>query len=214
MALRWSAVKIIDDDTPTIEALELTDGEAHLIDEIVEGLEAKLGERDMIIADQKYRFICRVCEQCLTREKDPGELTISDRIDKIATHKVLALPLFIGIMLLVFFITFGPLGTFLTDGLDGLINNRFAPWVREGLTAVGAPPGGKPGMRRHHHRCRFHRVFLSSDPAAVFLPFYSGGRGYMGCGPPSLWISCSTALVCRGVPLCPCSWASAVQCPV
>ena len=140
MALRWSAVKIIDDDTPTIEALELTDGEAHLIDEIVEGLEAKLGERDMIIADQKYRFICRVCEQCLTREKDPGELTISDRIDKIATHKVLALPLFIGIMLLVFFITFGPLGTFLTDGLDGLINNRFAPWVREGLTAVGASP--------------------------------------------------------------------------
>ena len=87
MALRWSAVKIIDDDTPHHRGAGATDGEAHLIDEIVEGLEAKLGERDMIIADQKYRFICRVCEQCLTREKDPGELTISDRIDKIATQQ-------------------------------------------------------------------------------------------------------------------------------
>lgn len=92
MALRWSAVKIIDDDAPTIGALELTDGEARLIGEIVKGLEAKYGERDMIIADQKYRFICRVCEQCLTREKDPGELTVSDRIDKIATHQYLARP--------------------------------------------------------------------------------------------------------------------------
>ena len=140
MALRWSAVKIIDDDAPTIEALELTDGEAHLIGEIVEELEAKRGERDMIIADQKYQFICKVCEQCLTREKDPGELTVSDRIDKLATHKYLALPLFMGIMLLVFFITFGPLGSFLTDSLDGLISGRFAPWVEEGLTAVGASP--------------------------------------------------------------------------
>ena len=140
MALRWSAVKIIDDDAPTLEALGLSDGEAHLIDEIVRGLEALYGERDMIIADQKYKFICRVCEQCITRLKEPGELTLSDRIDSIATNKYLALPLFIGIMVLVFFITFGPLGTSLTDGLDGLIGDHFEPWVRASLTAVNAAP--------------------------------------------------------------------------
>lgn len=138
LALRWSAVKIIDDDTPTIEALELTDGEAHLIDEIIRSLEKKYGERDMIIADQKYKFICHICAQCVTHLKDPGELTLSDKIDRIATHKYLALPLFALVMLLVFFITFGPLGSWMTDGLQNLIENHFTPWVREGLTALHA----------------------------------------------------------------------------
>lgn len=140
MALRWSAVKIIDDDTPTIEALELSDGEAHLIDEIVRSLEAQYGERDMIIADQKYKFICKVCGECVTHLKDPGELTLSDKIDRIATNKYLALPLFIGVMALVFFITFGPLGNWMTDGLDDLITNRFSPWVQGMLTGAGASP--------------------------------------------------------------------------
>ena len=87
MALRWSAVKLIDDDTPTIEALELSDGEAHLIDEIVRSLESQYGERDMIIADQKYRFICKVCEECVTHLKGPGELTLSDKVDAVVTNK-------------------------------------------------------------------------------------------------------------------------------
>lgn len=137
MALRWSAVKIIDDDTPTLEALELSDGEAHLIDEIIRGLESTYGERDMIIADQKYKFICRICGQCVTHLKAPGELTLSDKIDAVVTNKYLALPLFAGVMLLVFFITFGPLGSWMTDGLDNLISNHFSPWVDRSLTQAG-----------------------------------------------------------------------------
>ena len=140
MPLRWSAVKIIDDDTPTIEALELSDGEAHLIDEIVCSIEKQFGERDMIIADQKYKFICQVCEACVTHLKAPGELTVSDKIDSIATHKYLALPLFAGVMMLIFYVTFGPLGTWMTDGLDTLITHHFAPWVETGLTGLSASP--------------------------------------------------------------------------
>lgn len=139
MALRWSAVKIIDDDAPTIEALELSDGEAHLIEEIVRELEAHYVDRDMIIADQKYKFICHVCEQCVTRLKEPGELTFSDRVDAIATNKYLAIPLFVCIMALVFFITFGPLGSWLTDGLEGWIHS-FTEWARSGLTRLHASP--------------------------------------------------------------------------
>ena len=138
MALRWSAVKLIDDDTPTIEALELSDGEAHLIDEIVRSLESQYGERDMIIADQKYRFICQICEECVTRLKGPGELTLSDKVDAVVTNKYLALPLFIGVMALVFFITFGPLGTRMTEGLDALISDHFTPWVKAGLESLHA----------------------------------------------------------------------------
>lgn len=71
--------------------------------------------------------------------RSPGELTLSDKIDAIATHKYLALPVFIGVMALVFFITFGPLGNWLTEGLDGLIG-RFTEWARGALTGVNASP--------------------------------------------------------------------------
>ncbi|MBR7092864.1 MAG: ferrous iron transport protein B [Clostridia bacterium] len=140
MSPRWSAVKLIDEDAPTIEALELTPGEASLIDELVRQLEKQYGERDMIIADQKYKYICRVCEQCVIRLKDPGELTLSDKIDKVVTHKYLALPLFAAVMAAVFYITFGPLGSFLTEATEGWITDSLIPWVSQGLTAAGASP--------------------------------------------------------------------------
>ena len=92
----------------------------------------------MIIADQKYRFICKICEECVTRLKAPGELTLSDRVDAVVTNKYLALPLFVGVMALVFFITFGPLGSWMTEGLDALITDRFTPFVRAGLESVHA----------------------------------------------------------------------------
>ncbi len=138
--LRWSAVKIIDNDALTIEALELTEGELSLINEIVLDLEAQYGERDMIIADQKYKFICRVCEQCVTHLKPVGELTFSDKLDKYITHKYLAIPLFAVVMALVFYITFGPLGSALTDWLDSLIGGKFTPWLSEWLVSVNASP--------------------------------------------------------------------------
>lgn len=138
--LRWSAVKIIDDDVPTIEALNLSDGESMLINEIISALEHTYGDRDMIIADQKYRFICRICEQCVTHLKDPGELTFSDKLDRVVTNKYLALPLFAGVMALVFYLTFGPIGSWLTDSLDALISGELIPWLRDFLQGVHASP--------------------------------------------------------------------------
>ena len=137
MALRWSAVKVMDDDPPTIEALGLTQGEANLINEIVSALETDKMQRDMIIADQKYKFICKVCDECVVHLKKPGELTVSDKVDKIVTNKYLAIPVFAGVMALVFFIAFGPIGSFLTDGAASLIGALTAT-IRTGLTSAGA----------------------------------------------------------------------------
>lgn len=138
MALRWSAIKILDEDVPTIEALELTAGESHLVDEILHALEQTHGERDMIAADEKYRFICDVCAQCVTHLKPADELTLSDKVDRIVTNKYLALPLFALVMALVFYLTFGPLGSTLTDWLDGWITDGFSPWVQRMLQGLGA----------------------------------------------------------------------------
>ncbi len=137
MALRWSAVKLMDDDPPTIEALGLSQGEALLIDEIATALETDKMQRDMVIADQKYKFICKVCDECVVHLKKPGELTVSDKVDKVVTNKYLAIPVFAGVMALVFFLTFGPIGSFLTDGvaagIDALTNA-----LRAGLSGAGA----------------------------------------------------------------------------
>lgn len=137
MALRWSAVKVMDDDPPTIEALGLTQGEASLIDEIVSSLETDKMQRDMIIADQKYKFICKVCDECVVHLKKPGELTTSDKVDKIVTNKYLAIPVFAGVMALVFFLTFGPIGSFLTDGVAVLVE-ALTKALRTSLTSAGA----------------------------------------------------------------------------
>lgn len=122
----------------------------------------------------------------MTHLKAPGELTLSDRIDSIATHKYLALPVFVGIMVLVFFITFGPLGTWMTDGLTGLID-IFTEWARRGLQAAHASPwavslvcdgvitGVGPSFRSFRRSCYSFCSFLSWRTAGI-----CAGRVYYG----------------------------------
>ncbi len=71
-------------------------------------------DRDMIIADEKYNYITSILKGALTRSKLNGD-SISNRIDKVLTHRILAIPIFLIIMYLVFFIAFGPLGSFIKD---------------------------------------------------------------------------------------------------
>ena len=70
---------------------------------------------DMIIADQKYQFICDVCRQCVTHLRRPGELTAFRSDRRGGDQQISGASLFAGIMILVFFITFGPLGTWMTN---------------------------------------------------------------------------------------------------
>ena len=138
LPLRWSAVKLIEGDEPTLQTLNLSDTKLSCVESIVSELETKNIDREMVIADQKYKFICAVTEKCVKRAHAAGHLTLSDKIDRVVTNKYLAIPLFFGLMLLIFYITFGALGANLTDFVDGLINETFASWVRELLIGVGA----------------------------------------------------------------------------
>lgn len=138
LPLRWSAVKLIEGDAPTLQALDLNDTKLSCIESIVSELETKNIDREMVVADQKYKFICSVTEKCVKRAHEAGHLTLSDKIDRVVTNKYLAIPLFFGLMLLIFYITFGALGANLTDLVDGLINETFASWVRGMLVQVGA----------------------------------------------------------------------------
>lgn len=138
MPLRWSAVKLVEDDPPTIIQLELSQTQITELEFTISKLEENNRERDIVIADQKYKFICSVCAQAIKRGHTEGHMSISDRIDLIVTHKYLAIPLFLGMMLLIFVVTFGFVGNSLKELVDIGINQNFAGWIQNLLTSMNA----------------------------------------------------------------------------
>ena len=138
LPLRWSAVKLIEGDAPTLEKLDLSDTQLSCLESIVRELETDHIDREMVIADQKYKFICSVTQKAVKKGHEDGHLTVSDRVDKIVTNKYLAIPLFFAIMGAVFYITFGALGPRLSDLVGDLINGTLAQAVRGLLTGIGA----------------------------------------------------------------------------
>lgn len=136
--LRWSAVKLIEGDAPTLEALDLSDTQLNCLESIVLELETNKIDREMVIADQKYKFICDVREKAVKRTLEDGHMTLSDKIDSVVTNRFLAIPLFFGLMGLIFYITFGAVGSSLTDLVDNLVNVQFAGFVRDSMVSLGA----------------------------------------------------------------------------
>lgn len=136
--LRWSAVKLIEGDAPTLEALDLSDTQLNCLESIVLELETNKIDREMVIADQKYKFICDVREKAVKRTLEDGHMTLSYKIDSVVTNRFLAIPLFFGLMGLIFYITFGAVGSSLTDLVDNLVNVQFAGFVRDSMVSLGA----------------------------------------------------------------------------
>ena len=94
-----------------------------------------LGDRETLIADSRYQYIQRVVSAAVVRGGVPGELTLSERIDKVVTHRVFAIPLFLCTMLVMFVVTFGPFGSWLSAGVGAgmdALSQRLAPAL-EGL---------------------------------------------------------------------------------
>lgn len=132
---RWAAVRLMDGDPQMIQQLKLTPEDKHRIEKIADSTAARYGERDIIIADRKYRFISRICAGCIKRNAQPQ--SISNRIDRVVTHRLLALPLFFSVMTAVFYFTFGPPGAFLSECMIKAIE-QLAPMVGAGLKGIHA----------------------------------------------------------------------------
>ncbi|MGN0764607.1 MAG: FeoB small GTPase domain-containing protein, partial [Aristaeellaceae bacterium] len=106
---RYAATKLFEGDEPMKELLKLTGDENHIIEEILTEMEQAEGmERAAVMADVRYRYIEKLLEKSYIRgSQDDDEPTRSDKIDRLLTHPVMAIPVFILMMLLVFWITFG-----------------------------------------------------------------------------------------------------------
>lgn len=116
MPLRFVTSKVIEDDPLVIEKLDLDQNEIETMEHIVTQMEKERGlDRSSAIADMRFRFIHRLCDDTVNKPAESKEHIRSRRIDKVLTGKYTAIPAFILIMGLVFFLTFNVIGAFLQD---------------------------------------------------------------------------------------------------
>lgn len=135
---RWVAVKLLEGDGKVVEKLNPEDDFLSVIKKHKLNLEKDYdNDIESIITDNRYRFVTGIVGKAVKKRSD-GELTVSDRIDRIVTNRFLAIPLFLFLMFCVFQITFGTIGTVTADFMDGLINDKISGAVYEWLMANGA----------------------------------------------------------------------------
>ena len=137
----WAAIKLLGGDDEVARDLELDRDTLDKIDAIAGEYEAAspLGDRETLLADSRYRFVERVVRSAVRRQSREGVRTLTERIDAVATHKYLAIPLFLTMMLLVFLVTFSGPGAWLSDGIAWLVEEALCPGVDGWLTAIHAP---------------------------------------------------------------------------
>ena len=137
---RFCAMKLIEGETDFFDMLELSQNEKELIEHTIIEMEYETGlARNAALADMRYNFIEKGCADCVVKAKESKEHKRSMQIDKVLTNKYLAIPLFVGIMGLVFWLTFGVIGAWLADMLD-LGIGALTDLVDRALTAYGLNP--------------------------------------------------------------------------
>lgn len=137
---RFAATKLIEGDMSFAEKLELDKNELETIEHSVKEMETERGlDANAALADMRYSFIEGVCEKAVVKCRESKEHLRSVKIDNVLTNKYLALPLFLVIMLLIFWLTFGVIGSFLSDLLSAGIDSLTAV-TDKALTAYGINP--------------------------------------------------------------------------
>ncbi|MBQ7488274.1 MAG: ferrous iron transport protein B [Clostridia bacterium] len=119
LPIRFAASKIIEGDELIMNQLNLDQNERETLEHIVLQLEKERGlDRSAAIADMRYKYIEHISHACITKPRESKEYVRSQKMDKVLTGKYTAIPLFIAIMGLVFYLTFSLIGPFLQDLLD------------------------------------------------------------------------------------------------
>ncbi len=131
--IRFAANKLIEGDARVTEALKLTENERETIEHIILQMEEERGlDRAAAMADMRFSFIKKLVKETVVKPEESKERARSEKIDRLLTGKYTAIPIFIGIMALVFWLTFNVIGGFLQglleQGIDALtarVNEAF-----------------------------------------------------------------------------------------
>lgn len=159
---RFAATKLIEGDLSFAEKLELDQNELETIEHNVKEMESERGlDANAALADMRYSFIESVCEKAVVKCRESREHHRSVKIDSVLTNKYLALPLFLVIMLLIFWLTFGVIGSFLSD-LMSLGIDKLTALTDSALTAYG--------INKVVHSLIIDGVFAGIGSVLSFLP--------------------------------------------
>ena len=145
--LRWYAVKVFERDEKVIKEVDLGSKKAE-IEALIESIEKELDDdSESIITNQRYNFITGVTKDAVSKVKTKDNMTISDKIDKIVTNRILGLPIFALVMFLIYAIAMGgwkiSIGTAATDFTNDVIFGEWVPGLFDTiLGALGIAEGG------------------------------------------------------------------------
>ncbi len=131
--LRWYAIKVFERDEKVAAQLQLGPALTKHLEAHIEDCEKEMDDdAESIITNQRYAYISKVVDRCVKKKAAQHSLSVSDKIDRIVTNRVLALPIFVVVMWLVYWIAMGPFGSFLTDWTNDVFG---AEWL-QGTTAA------------------------------------------------------------------------------
>lgn len=134
---RWYAIKAIERDEKAISDAKLS---AEALEKARDARVILEKDRDddieSIITDERYKYIQKIVSTCVKKGKE--ELSVSDKIDRIVTNRILGIPIFIAVMFVVYYISVTTIGTWVTDWTNDTFVGAIQGWVSSGLEAIGA----------------------------------------------------------------------------
>ena len=162
ISARFAATKLVEGDEIIIERLQLNENERDMMEHSIREMETETGlDRNAALADMRYTFIEKICGETVVKCKESKEHRRSVHIDRILTDKYLALPVFLAIMLVIFWLTFGVVGAFLSDLLG---------WGIEWLTAAADQALTSYGINEVVHSLLIDGIFAGVGSVLSFLP--------------------------------------------
>ena len=129
---RWYAIKLFERDAKVFEQFQFSADLKAKIEGIIDSCEKSFDDDgESIIANERYNWIASIIDSCL-KKKNTG-LSVSDKIDRIVTNRILALPIFVVIMFVVYYISVSTLGTVVTDWTNDTL---FGGWIQPGVQSL------------------------------------------------------------------------------
>ena len=133
---RWYAIKQLENDSKVMESVSLSSQGREVVKKERQALETTLdNDMESIVTDERYQFIQKIVKTSVKKAK--GEMTISDKIDRIVTNRILGIPIFIAVMFVVYYVSVTTIGTIVTDWT----NDEFVVMIQDAvggfLTSIG-----------------------------------------------------------------------------
>ncbi len=160
--IRFAASKVVEGDEMILSSLELDQNEREMMEHIVLQMEAERGlDKSAAIADMRFSYISKVCEQTVKKPRESREKIRSEKLDRVLTGKYTAIPAFIAIMSLVFWLTFHVIGAF----LQGLLEDGISR-----LCALADQAMEQAGVHELLHGLVIDGIFAGVGSVLSFLP--------------------------------------------